>query len=325
MIVARAGVQRDSGARRDLVAEDQTEEEVATADPPAGVSDGEKRRQHGDAGMPLREGVPVMSIEGVDGRGTGVSRAGRARRPSIEQDARATLACSHLADGEIPGHARQVGLRSARRDADQVQEASLRLLDDLVRHGLERELMDEADRCSWRCSAHKGGPSCRSRSSSLRIRSGAALRTVGRRRSRQTDVAIVDLGGDQARSRAGARQFATDGVENARAAPELHGAAASAMIGHDDRQAVGESGVAQVDIPPRPDCRNRRRPHRRTTRLARGGGSLLREPRAMAGPGSRYRRRQGPPPSKDAGGKTRRSGAPARSACLPPAARKWRG
>ncbi len=146
MIIARAGVQRNSGARRDLVAEDQTEEEVATADPLAGVGDGEKRRQHGDPGMPLREGVPVMSIEGVDGRGTGVSRAGRARRSSVEQDARATLACPHLAGGEIPGHARQVGLRSACRDADQVQEASFRLLDDLVRHGLEREFMDEADR-----------------------------------------------------------------------------------------------------------------------------------------------------------------------------------
>jgi hypothetical protein len=86
-------VERDAGPDRDLVAEDERGEEIASVAAAFRVRDGKQRRQHGDAGVALGERVPVMGVEGVDRRGAGEGGAGRARAAAVEENAPAAGPC----------------------------------------------------------------------------------------------------------------------------------------------------------------------------------------------------------------------------------------
>jgi hypothetical protein len=112
MIVGDAAVKGDAGADRDLIADDQSGQKLAAVQPigrdePFGVGDGQQRRQDRDTGMALGQRVPVMRVEGIDRRGAGESRAGRAGATAIEDQARTAHTCPHLANSEAVDDARQ--------------------------------------------------------------------------------------------------------------------------------------------------------------------------------------------------------------------------
>jgi hypothetical protein len=173
VIVARGRVQRHAGAGRDLVAHHEGRDERAPVGHLVLVGEGKERRQQRHAGMALGEPVAVMGIERVDGRGTRIGRAGHADAAPVEHQPCAGAA--HLARREVMHDAREPGLPAAHRDADQVEQAALRLRDHVRRQVRKAQRMDERE---W---VDHGRRSASTRASSAWISSGSASRIVGSR------------------------------------------------------------------------------------------------------------------------------------------------
>ena len=119
--------------------------------------------------------------------------------------------------------------------------------------------------------------SARKRSSSARTRRGSASRIVGRRsRARRTSSSAISAeitcGPSPARA-----QLAPEGVEDARAAPELKTAARAAMVRHHQRQPVGQRRMGEVHRPAGAvveivdDVQRRRDRHEEQARAAQRG------------------------------------------------------
>jgi hypothetical protein len=118
VIVADAGVERDSRSDGDLVPEHECRQKLPTVPAPERVRGGENGGQQSDPRVSFGELVAVMSVEGIDGRGARVSGTGRARPASVEDQAGAVRTGSHLRDREGVDDARQIGGTAACRDAD---------------------------------------------------------------------------------------------------------------------------------------------------------------------------------------------------------------
>ena len=103
----------------------------------------EQRRQHGHARVTLGQHVPVVPIERVDRRSAGECRAGNACTAPVEQHARPTVDGRHLRRGIAVDDGRGRRARAARRDTDEIEQAALRLRNDIARDRVELQRADE--------------------------------------------------------------------------------------------------------------------------------------------------------------------------------------
>ena len=146
-------MQRDAGAGRDLVAEDETGQELATVDRRnrsigvGAVDERQQRREDGDTRMALGQHVAVVGVERVDRRRTRERRTGKARAAAVEQDAGTVVPAAELRRRIGVGDRAGPGPAACRGDPDQIEQAAIALPHDVVRQVGERE---PADECRYR-------------------------------------------------------------------------------------------------------------------------------------------------------------------------------
>ena len=138
-------MQRDAGARADLVAEHQPGQQFVQIGRAARLVEGEAGGHDGDADMALAEHVAVMRIERVDAAGAGHARAGDRDAPPVQQHARAAIARAQMAGGEVAQDARGRQLRAAGGDAERVEQAAPRLMAHRLRQVGPGQGADEAE------------------------------------------------------------------------------------------------------------------------------------------------------------------------------------
>src|SRR5437867_7502438 len=92
----RACVERDAGARADLVAEQHDAQELVAVVQRKLVGESERRRDDGDSDVSLAQRMSIVRVVAVDDRSARHRGAGNAYAPSVENQARATA----FADGD---------------------------------------------------------------------------------------------------------------------------------------------------------------------------------------------------------------------------------
>ncbi len=93
--------------------------------------------------MALGQNVAVMGVEGIDQRCARIGGARDTRAPPIHHHARPAFGAAEEPHGLAADDPRQIGLRPACRDADEVEQAALRLRHDIRRQIREGQVMDE--------------------------------------------------------------------------------------------------------------------------------------------------------------------------------------